>query len=408
MKKYVIMIQSLSNMGGAQMYIRSKILYLREHGWAATVVAGRAENVVIPELREFRVSIPELIFSNYFFTLKTQRCVLDKLKEIILDKNYQEVYIESASIEVSTWAELVAKEIGARHLIFLLQEQNHVNNKLLKDFFVFKYKRHEIAGISNKSLVAMFRDFYPLEETESYTLPAHCTNVEADVECELLKEIDRSQYNYVVGAMSRMDKPFVLHAVEDFCNYVSAHPDKRFLFLWIGNAPSGSLMPERIKKMVEMLSNVELLITGYMLPVPTKLLEFCDVFISSSGSSRPCMRSGVPTITYDAIDYKPIGILGRTTNNALFRDKDEKPQDLSTLLYAILEKKEYPKLQANYRSGIPDFKIHMEFLEEMDQTKDYFDIDRIHLETLSEKKVAIGLRLLGPKGYLKLHSIKER
>ena len=92
MKKYVILIQSFSDMGGAQMYIRNKVLYLREHGWTATIVAGLAENVVIPELREFRVSIPELIFSNYFFTLKRQRCVLDKLKKCILDNNYQEAY----------------------------------------------------------------------------------------------------------------------------------------------------------------------------------------------------------------------------------------------------------------------------------------------------------------------------
>ncbi len=408
MKKYVIMISSLSNMGGAQMYIRNKMLYLREHGWEASIIAGQAENIVIPELREFKETVPELEYRSYYFSSRVRQHTLNILVNKISDTKGSEIYIESTSIEVSTWAELVAKKIGARHFVFLLQEHNIVKNKMLQKFFVFKYHRHEIAGISKKTLVAMFREFYPLEESESYALSAYCNNVEADVECDFLKEIDRTQYNFIVGALSRLDKPFVLHAVEDFCNYVTAHPDKRFLFLWIGNAPSGSLMPERINNMVGLLSNVELLITGYMLPVPTKLLDFCDVFISSAGSSLPCMRSGVPTITYDGNDYKPIGILGRTTNNCTFRDKDEKPQDLSMLLDAILEKKEYPKLQAKYRSGIPDFKIHMEFLEEMDRTKVYFDIDKIHLGMLSERKVAVGLRLLGPKGYLKLSTIKRR
>lgn len=407
MKKYVILISSLSNMGGAQMYIRNKILYLRERGWEASIIAGRAENVVIPELREFKDIVPELEYRSYFFSPRVRQRTLDILEKQIANTKCSEIYIESASIEVSTWAESIAKKIGARHLIFLLQEHNIVVNKLLQEFFVFKYHRHELAGISPKSLPAMFSQFHPLVESESYTLPAFCNNVEADVECELINKIDRSQYDYIVGAFSRMDKPYVIHAVKDFCNYASLHQNKRFLYLWIGDAPKGSLAPEKVKSMVEVLPNVELLITGYMLPIPYKLLEFCDVFISSAGSCRPCMRSGVPTIPYDGNDFKPIGVLGRTTKNSLFRDKDELPQNLSDLLDDILVDKKYSKLQPEFLSGVPDFKQHMEFLDEMDRTKDYFDIDRIHLETLSEGKVAIGLRLLGPKSYLKLHTIKK-
>ena len=104
-----------------------------------------------------------------------------------------------------------------------------------------------------------------------------------------------------------MDKPYVIHAVKDFCNYASSYPEKSFLYIWIGDAPAGSLAPEKIKSMVDVLPNVEFLKTGYMLPVPYKLLEFCDVFISSAGSCWPCERSGVPTISYDGNDFKPIG-----------------------------------------------------------------------------------------------------
>ena len=258
MKKYVIMISSLSNMGGAQMYIRNKLLYLREHGWEAAIIAGRAENVVIPELREFNVSVSELEYRNYYFSFKIQERTLNRLKSLIVDKDYQSIFIESASIEVSLWAELIAKEIGARHLIYLLQEHNCVINKGLQDFFIFKYNRHELAGISNKSLVAMFSDFHPIRESESYTLPAFCNNVEADVECKLIEKIDRRRYDYIVGAFSRMDKPYVLHAVKDFSNYVSSHPDKRFLFLWIGDAPAGSTAPERVKTIMNILSKVQI------------------------------------------------------------------------------------------------------------------------------------------------------
>ena len=408
MKKYVIMTSMLSNMGGAQMYIRNKILYLREHGWDASIIAGRAENILIPELREFKETVPELQFNSFLFSTRVRQRTINILEKQIADAKYSEIFIESTSIEVSTWAELVAKKIGATHLIYLLQEHNNVNNKLLQEFLVFKYHRHELAGISPKSLAAMFKTFYPLGELESYSLSASCNNVEADVECELLDKIDRSRFDYIVGAFSRMDKPYVLHAVEDFCNYASLCPPKRFLFIWIGDAPAGSQVPSKVKRMVDVLPNVELLLIGYIFPVPYKLLEFCDAFISSAGSCKPCMRSGVPTISYDGNDFKPIGIVGRTTKNSLFRDKDELPLKLSDLLDDILVSKKYPKLQPKYRSGIPDFKKHMVFLDEMDHKKEYFDVNKIILETRLEKKVALGLAILGSRGYTWFHQIKAK
>ena len=408
MKKYVIMNSSLSNMGGAQMYIRNKILYLREHGWDAIIIAGRAKNVVIPELREFQETVPELLFCSYFFTAGVRKRTIGLLKGLVSNNQYSDIYIESSSIEVSTWAEQVAEEVGARHLIYLLQEHNIVNNRLLQDFFVFKYNRRELAGISPKSLATMFAEFHPLNDSESYTLPAYCTNVEADVECDIVDRLDRTRYDYVIGAFSRMDKPYVLPAVNDFYRYASSCPEKRFLFLWIGDAPRDSRVPSKINNIFASLHNVDLLITGYLMPVPYKLLEFCDVFISSAGSSWPCMRSGVPTITYDANDFKPIGILGRTTNNSLFRDEGELPQNLSELLDSILIKKEYPKLQAQFSLSIPDFTNHMDFLNKMEKGREYFDMDKVNVESLGEKKIAIGMLLLGPRGYLRLHNLRMK
>lgn len=406
MKKYIIMISSLSNMGGAQMYIRNKLLYLREHGWETTIIAGRAENIVIPELREFKDTVPELEYRSYLFSKRVQTEALNKLKSIVKDKEYKRIVVESTSIEVSTWAEILAKETSARHFIFLLQEHNYVKNKGLRNFYVFKHKRRELASITDKSLVSMFSEFYPINSRESYVLPAYSTNVEADVDCDILEKIDKSKYDFIVGAFSRLDKPFALHAVDDFCKYARTHLDKRFFFLWIGDAPAGSSEIEKIKEMVCQLTNVDLLITGYLLPVPTRLFEICDVFMSSSGSCWPCKRSGVPTISYDGNDFKPIGVLGWTTTNSLFRGENEPPLNLSDLLDEVLVIKRFPRQDPSYNSDLPDFKEHMEFLEKMAPSHSYYEIQKLHLETSSDFKVAIGLRVLGPRGYFKLHNLR--
>lgn len=408
MKKYVILTSSLSNMGGAQMYIRNKVLYLREHGWEATIIAGRAENIIIPELREFKDTVPEIDFCSFYFSSRKQERVIDRLKALIVDKKYDRIVIESTSTEVSTWAESVAQKIGAQHLIFLLQEHNCINNKRMQDFYIFKHQRRELAGITLKTLAAMFKEFHPIKTEESFRLQAYSNNVEADIQSELAESIDKSKYDYIVGAFSRLDKPFVLHAIEDFCKFALTHLDKHFLLLWIGDAPKGSLEREKVKTMIDKLPNVQLIISGYVLPVPIKLLELCDVFISSAGSCWVCKRSGIPIISYDGNDYKPIGILGWTTNNSLFRDKDEPPQNLTSLLNDVLIEKKYPISPSDYLSGIPDFQSHMDFIDSMEKQQVYYDINKLQLESWSEHKTSIGLMLLGPKGYYALHNIKKQ
>lgn len=401
-RRYVIMSTSLSNMGGAQMYMRNKLLYLRNSGWSVLILAGKAQNIVIPELREFNEVIPELQFSRHYYRKSRQDIVTQKVVQLVNDKLYDDIVIESTGISQSAWAEAVARQVGARHFIYILQEHNRLRNVGLQKFFLFKHSRHEIAGIANKTLAAMFQPFHPLEENQSYQLSSYCSNAEADVDCPFLHQIDRSRYDYLIGAFSRLDKPFVSSAIEDICRYASTHADKRFLFLWIGDAPKGNVMPKILEKTVKTVPNMELLVTGYLFPVPTRLLELCDVLISSSGSSWSCMRSGVPTITYDGNDYQPIGILGRTTHHALFRGADEPPQQLDMLLDQILVKKQYPVLPPKYKSILPDYKIHMDFIDAMPGDKHYYDVDSLRLETISDKIIAFNLFFGGPDKYASL------
>jgi len=409
-KKYVIMAATLSGMGGAQMYIRSKMLFLRSHGWDVDIIAAQSQNVIIPELNEFKKNtFPELQYNKYYYGRWIQKQVMNQLKTIIIkDNKYEDIVIESTIITQSTWAESLARIVGARHLVYLLQEHNVVVNRYLCDFFIFKHSRHELAGIKETTLIAMFQPFHPLKEDESYRLSAHCTNVEADIEHPLLHSIDKKKYDYVIGVLSRLDKPFVSYALNDIYNYIDKQREKRFLLLWIGDAPEGSKIPDRVKNLFSQIPNVDVIITGYLYPVPTRLLGLCDVFISSAGSSHVCRRSGIPTICYDGNDYKPIGVLGRTTNNSLFRDSNEPPQSLDNLLYQVLVDNKYEKIPPSYRIGLPDFQSHLDFLDLMSREKDYYNTDEIHLETRREKRVALGLKIFGPNGYTWLHKIKNR
>lgn len=408
MKEYVIVTPGISNMGGAQMYVRNKVLYMRKHGWEVVIITAVAKNVIINELKEVVNIVPELGYNKYCYTQRRQNRAMEALKNIVLRKPFNEIVVESTSIVTSIWAESLASYVRAKHIIFLLQENNIYHNKGVQDYLLYKHSRRELIGIVDSSLEKLFATFNPIPHQQSYFLPAYCNNVVADINSPWINRIDKNHYDYIVGGLSRLDKPFVLRAIKDFCKFASNYPEKEYLLLWIGDAPKGSSIPVHVREIVNRFRNVELLITGYLLPVPSRLLEMCDVFISSAGSSLVCMRSGIPTITYDGNDYKPIGIIGRTTESLLFRKADELPLDLDDLLNQILVAKKYNKLPSDYESELPDFQSHLDFLRTTNPEKVYFDVDKLKKEIVTEKRVAIGLFLFGPNVYTWMHNIKMR
>lgn len=395
-KKYVFMIPSLSNMGGAQMYVRNKYLYLIDNGWDVIIISGQCSNVVINELRKFDYCFSEIKYYKYFYSKRKQKKIVDKIVDIINPGFNEDIVVESSTLRVSTWGESVAKELKAKHLIYLLQETNSFNNSYLLEFLKFKHKRRELAGISKSSLQKLFEPFFQLSSEESYYLSARCSNVEADVDSPYIQQIDKSQYDFIVGGLSRLEKEFVMSAIDDFYQYASENKQFKFLLLWIGDAPKGSVIPDLIIRKMQALPNVKFIMTGYLYPVPTRLLELCDVFISSAGSAWVCERSGVPTIIYDAHNFRPMGILGRTVKHTLYREETDHIQEFNQLMDDILIEKSIGRTTSHYKQGLPDFKDHLSFLEQSCLEINYFDMDSIRVNTIKERFI----KFVGPKRYI--------
>ena len=51
MKKYIILTNSITNMGGGQMFAANKSLYLRERGWDVSIFFSNPKGVVIGQTK---------------------------------------------------------------------------------------------------------------------------------------------------------------------------------------------------------------------------------------------------------------------------------------------------------------------------------------------------------------------
>ena len=404
---YIIVTPTIDNMGGAQMYVRNKLLFLESLGWRVQIITAEAnKNILIPELLPYKDNHwGELRFNSYE---QSRSRVKKVVSEILISlgrlTDESSIIVESTCMEEATWGEIIAQKLRAKHLFYSLQESNSATNTGVREFLIFKHDRREFAGIGQHSLYTLFKSFHPIEIAKSYKLDASANNVEADVGHPFIDTIKKNKYDTIIGCLSRLDKPFVAEGINGVAQYGKMHPEKNILLLLIGGGPRVYI--SSIQKILEDIPNIEIKITGYLYPIPTKLLDLCELFFASAGCARVCQRSGIPTISFDCNDLRPIGIMGRTTTNSMFRNENEPPLDFINLLVDTLDNNRYPKETSNYILRVPDYSSHLNFISQSKQSKSYYDVMSIKLATEKEKMRSIILKTLGSEFYTWLSGIR--
>ena len=342
MKKYIILTNSITNMGGGQMFAANKSIYLRDHGWNVSIFFSNPQgNIFIPELQRYKENcVSELNYPFYFFSKKKRTKVLSKIiKEISKD---DEVVIETHTYVSRYWGELIAKAVGGKHIIDDLGEILPELNKNELDYLEWKLKRKEILNVdSEKSLQRYLNSKYTpdyLRYIHNYMVMAYCSNVTTSVKADL-SQIPVS--DFTILSVGRLDKPYILPSVQEVIKFAKYYTNYRFNLLFVGGSTKG----DADKKILELCKNIPNLHVhnfGYIFPVPENIIDSADAAFASSNSVLVSANRGVPTISIDVHDMQPIGIYGKTTNSHLLRNS-EPIVPIYELLKQILVDKIYLK-----------------------------------------------------------------
>lgn len=342
-KTYVFLSHPITGIGGAQLYALGKTKFLQRKGFRVLIISGsQDDNFVIPEFVKYRNNcFPQLRYKPCIFSKRKREKYLLKMIKIIGDES--KVFIESSDINSGEWGELLASRIGAKHVIFCLAEQFPQLTKWEYSFLSFKHERKELFGIIKNTLPLLFGRDLPDEEKRVWL--AVSDNTPMDVPNDYLDTVKRKDIN--IGSIGRYDKPYVQTMLADLEKFFIKHKNIfANLVLCIGQHSSED--EKHIHERFASCDNVDIHIMGPLCPLPTSLFRICDVFISTAGCARISLNMGVPTITLDVFDSKPIGVLGYTTMNTVYRENEEK-HELDELLEDILIRKKY--------EGVPPKKI---------------------------------------------------
>ena len=383
---YIILTDSIVKVGGAEIYVRNKCNYLKGKNWNVLIFSMYEGEIRIEDLKEYKPYIrKEFQIFPFAYSFKHRKQLIDNVITLSSAYNPHKIVLESNSLRLSLWGELIAQQLHAKHLLFTLEEKPLIKGKGMLDFLQFKYRRRELVGIAKESLQFLFAPYYKISANESYFLPAYCTNPIEDIECLWLKKIPKA--DFCLASFGRLEKPYLQTVLADMREFVLLHTDLTFNLIFIGGELSGCSVQNQIKRMFSKCSNVHVLVTGFIFPVPLSLIRKVNVFLSSAGSASATNQLGIPTISYDTIDKQPIGIMGKTTKHSLFRDNEPKVKGCDLLREILIENK-YDFTPIPFVKSTPDFSSHLDFLNKSKNEQEYFykTVEKCYLYCMRKQK----------------------
>ena len=253
---------------------------------------------------------PELTYTPRCYSKNTVKKTVNSIARLISRRcNGSKCIIESDAVNRAVWAELIAKRVGkgAKHQVVLLQETHDYDDDV-KRFLRFKYDRHELAGITDKSMSLVFGDD-TVETREDSRIYAYCNNViEENCRDDFSSKLNKDAA-LTFGSIGRLDKKCVNGILKGFRTYAKNHPEKRYNLVLIGGA-TGKKRIAQIREVMSRSKNIDLIITDYLYPIPASLINSIDLFVSTAGSSVVSFWNHQPTIMVHPVTGEPTGILG--------------------------------------------------------------------------------------------------
>lgn len=374
MRKYIFLTPAIANFGGSQMYTANKAEYLERHGWEVMVFyTAKYENYLIPYLEQFKDNfVGEFIhYEPKSLPSFKSRPLIKQIKDRVGSAN--EIIIESHFLWLALWGEIIAKEIGARHIVNFLEEPVRDYTACEYDFWIYKLKRWEFQNSSEKSLKRVFKSHFDasfLNYKNQMMYP--CSNV---IDYNTRYSFSESESDFRIMSIGRLDKPYIIPMVKEVVRFVNSHKEKSFSIYFVGGSNNAD-MEIRIPQYFASCSNVTCHMLGYTFPVPANLVMSCHVGLASSNSVLVTADEGIPTISIDMNDHQAIGVYGYNTTQKLTRI-NEPVITISNLLEDVLFSDKYPKglYKANHSLVFEEsFDREMEFINRSKTNTGYYDI----------------------------------
>ena len=310
MKTYIFLNNSIRQMGGAQMYIRNKMLALEKEGWHVEVFYFLEGKILIPELKKFKDNrIENLRFPIFSLSENARKQVLNIISNRVTKSD------ESVTFGFRHWGELIAEHLSGLNLLFFVNETYPKLSKAEEDYLLWKQKRGEYLNHISVKKKASIRVASEHNDKYEFIMTPYNNVVSPE---SINFEFDKSLP--VITSIGRLEKNYILKMVLEVIKFAEENDTKVNLFFIGGASEKGYI--DNIKAELSKTNMVIPHFFGYLFPIPVNILDVTDVVIAVSGSVLVGVSRNIPTISIDVNDSYPLGVFGHTTHSRLFRSNE--------------------------------------------------------------------------------------
>lgn len=123
-KHHLIITPSISNLGGAQLYVLRRAKYLQKKGIKVSVIVSHhnADNFIL-ENQFNKISFLHLRQFGKIFGLTSKNRLNDlifQIKKFLPD--FDDGVVESHTLELSIWGEFISSQLKFKHVLYVLAE----------------------------------------------------------------------------------------------------------------------------------------------------------------------------------------------------------------------------------------------------------------------------------------------
>ena len=374
MKKYVFLTPSIGDMGGAQMYVANKLDFLKKCGWSVYVFYFRSHTkIMIPSLEPYeRNKVKDMQYACQYIPSKKLKKDLEFFSSLLQDVN-DVIIVETHLVSLAGWGELLAEKMNGRHIVNFLEEKVDFSTPPLSAYMEFKLKRRELFNASETILKRGFGVSFKEEYLNYKRLQKFfCTNVVDFTKNQPLCIKDADVNILTIG---RLDKPYIPKLISEVIIFAKRHKDLYINFMMVGGSNSGE-MEKSVPIAFQGQENINLVMFGYVFPVPINIIRRADVGVSSANSILVTAEQGVPTICIDMYDFDSIGVYGYTTTNKFHESKAGKLSLSEALEEVIFNKRVYTAMSVGSSNKEADnqFENDMSYLQQSEKKLAYYNI----------------------------------
>jgi hypothetical protein len=382
MKNYLVIIHDYTGIGGAQLYAIRRANHLIEQGYSVSFLVSHFDDSKIGKPRDVKV-----FFSKYLNvpTISLSKSILTQEVENFVSsfKDIDNLVIETFSTEASTWGEIFAQSLGFKHIIYCLGEPylDQFRYKYFLDFFLFKYHRGELLGLSDCSLNIILGKHFQSSKNYFVNISFDASEIQGKTSPEFLDSVNLDSFR--IGTLSRLEKEYVTVFVEQVIKLAQKYTDTKFSLLVCGEGVIEGLKAvdfiEKYSNSADRPINLEFFFPGYTFPVGKDFFETLDVFVGMGTAAVSSISQSCATICVDPRVNKSIGTFGVQTSNFAY-SIDNRHYDIQTSIEELFidgNKLNIAKING-YKLFVKEFenkscmkKIDL-FIQNSENTKKYF------------------------------------